>query len=266
MHSESLAEKTTLDDPELSDAAPVSVSDVNNLSAFSNGAFPSEVGFIDIYDLDVVSKLPEEPPTSFIAAYARGDWVPNSIPPMPLGFQGIIGDGSDATTAGVLISPKRLSPPAILESVEEAYRSYLEETRSQISPITTHSSASQTPLSDGIQNIFEQEFREATLASSPSHGESPEPTISISTRTPPSSSEVSCISPSSLSAASQRRYEMNRQCHVTKSCVGTLCEGMISAPLQNWHRLSVSRYQPYHTGIDPDLNRILRLGKLMFSV
>ncbi|KAG8830211.1 His Kinase A domain containing protein [Serendipita sp. 399] len=173
MSSDSFTEQIPLARRNNSHSDVIPDSDAGDVRAFTD-ALHDELELIDIYDLDLVTKLAESSSASFFTTYAEGDWASNSIPPIPIELQELIDNEISGTTIG-LSKPKKDSPPPILESVEEAYRSYLEESHSQFSPST---SISLTPLSEAIHNVFERDFHEANLASSSLHPDSPQETLS----------------------------------------------------------------------------------------
>jgi len=98
--------------------------------------------------------------SSFFAAYSRGDWDPTSVPPIPPELSSIIGETSNA--ADILLQlEKRESPPELEKSVEDAYRTYLVDARSQASPIDPDSFKSSTATSDVVDDLSGGTFSDA---------------------------------------------------------------------------------------------------------
>jgi hypothetical protein len=139
----------------------------------------------DMYDLDVVSNLLETDSSSFFAAYSRGDWDPTSIPPMPPELSQVLGNVE--TSNGLLVTmEKRVTPPALEKSVEDAYRTYLSDAKAQTTPVSPQSYAHLTSVSDdstpsssditleSALPSLPDESVDAELEAAPSHGTLPD--------------------------------------------------------------------------------------------
>jgi hypothetical protein len=120
----------------------------------------------DMYDLDVVSSLLETDSSSFFAAYSRGDWDPTSIPPIPPELSRVL--ESAQSSNGLLVTvEKRVTPPALEKSVEDAYRTYLSDARTQTVSVTPQSYAHLTPVSEDSTGFFSDIALEPGLPSLP---------------------------------------------------------------------------------------------------
>ena len=120
----------------------------------------------DIYDLDVVSSLLETDSSSFFAAYSRGDWDPISIPPIPPELSQVLGN-TQMSNGQLVTVEKRVTPPELEKSVEDAYRTYLSDAKTQTIPVTPQSYAYLTPVSGDSTSSFSDITLESGLPSLP---------------------------------------------------------------------------------------------------
>lgn len=194
----------------------------------------------NLYELDALQRAADEDDKSFIVTYARGEWNPSAIPEIPLGLHTILGLRSSNT--GSRDSPtvpdgSHVSPPDLLESVEAVYRSYLEgyiqstsETAiEELSPLPSNNPGL---IEDGL--IFPRRPADRSSIASAS------------------SSENFC-SPI-MSREALRRFER---------------VGYLESPMpQNeiGRRAALNRFRPFTKALEDNLNRILHLAKLVFSV
>ena len=122
----------------------------------------------DIYDLDVVSSLLETDTSSFFAAYARGDFDPTTIPPVPPELALILGETLSDESIQV---EKRESPPLLEKSVENAYLTYFVDVKkpglletSSSSTSVAQDAARGALISDRIEVSGPSRLGDATMA------------------------------------------------------------------------------------------------------
>lgn len=209
----------------------------------------SQSSQFDLYNLAAISVLSQEPADCFFSRYAEGRWKSTETPSIPGELALVMPPFRrlESTEMGLPPSPAG-PPPDLTKSVEDAYRSFLSSSSAR-TRTASHSTTLLTPESETNQFNFSPCTDNAKQRSSGVFGDS------VGSREG-SASLRDVKLPEELGAYSSnaaRRYAE----------LGYMEPPM--PPNEAQRRRAVRSFKPFNKKLDPNLDRIARIGKTMFA-
>ncbi|CCA73502.1 hypothetical protein PIIN_07455 [Serendipita indica DSM 11827] len=198
-------------------------------------ARPSHLG---IYDISSVSQIAADGPDGFFQRYAEGKWNPLETP-IELQVDPILFSRQDSLRMEST-DPRLAAPPDLTQSVEDVYRSFLADEGYHVNGRrVSHSEILLTPRSESNTFTDPGEVQANTSVSG----------LRLGAR----SASTAEITGGTYTARAFRRYKEL---------------GYLEAPVaadEVQRRRAVRSFKPFHHQLDPNLDRIAKLGKAMFA-